>query len=89
MIRIGEMAGVDVDLLTTAYLLFRDGTICAHAPLEIATVRAEWVCRACGAGVTAAGVLRCGACGGAAALKQGDEILLEQIEMEVADVPAV
>ncbi len=88
VIRIGEMAGVDVDLLTTAYLLFRDGTLCAHAPLEIATVAAEWTCRECGTRIVPGAPLRCVACGGTPALRKGDEILLERIEMEVADVPA-
>lgn len=86
VVRIGELAGVDVDLLTTAYLLYRDGTVCARAPIEIATVHAEWTCRTCGVSVAHGGPLRCHRCGRPAALKQGDEILLERIEMEVVHV---
>jgi hydrogenase nickel incorporation protein HypA/HybF len=84
VIRIGELSGVEVELLETAYLTFREGTICAHAPLEIGSVPAHWVCRACGAVLPRGQVLRCQVCGGAGRLEQGDEILLERIEMEVA-----
>jgi hydrogenase nickel incorporation protein HypA/HybF len=83
VVRIGELSGVEVELLRTAYLTFRERTICARAPIEIEAVPAEWTCRACGAIVPRGGPLRCAACGGAAALARGDEIVLERIEMEV------
>ena len=83
LVRIGELSGVDIELLATAYLTFRHRTICAHAPLEITPVRPEWRCRACDAHVIGGKTLRCSACGGPAALRQGDEIVLERIEMEV------
>ena len=71
----------------------RDATkpapVCAQAPLEIATVSAEWTCRQCGIRIVPGAPLRCVACGGTPALSKGDEILLERIEMEVVDVPAV
>ena len=83
-LRIGELSGVDTELLQTAFMTFRDRTICARAALDIAAVPAAWACRQCGAAVPRGGILRCPACGGAAALRQGDEILLERLEMEVA-----
>jgi hydrogenase nickel incorporation protein HypA/HybF len=83
VLRIGELSGVEVELLTTAYLTFRERTICARAALEVATVPAAWACRTCGEPVRRGAALRCAACGGPAALLRGDEIILERIEMEV------
>jgi hydrogenase nickel incorporation protein HypA/HybF len=82
-VRIGELAGVEIELLQTAYQTFRERTICEHAPLEIRLVPAQWVCRTCGAAIDRGAVLRCALCDGAATLQQGDEILLDQIDMEV------
>jgi hydrogenase nickel incorporation protein HypA/HybF len=85
-VRIGELSGVEVGLLRTAYLLSREDTLCAQAELDVSVARVEWVCRECGASIDSEARLRCTACGGAATLRAGDEILLERIEMEVADV---
>ncbi|MCU0256546.1 MAG: hydrogenase maturation nickel metallochaperone HypA [Vicinamibacterales bacterium] len=85
-VRIGELSGVEPDLLRTAFELVRERTICDGATLQITSVAARWVCRACGRDVAAGGVLRCADCGAPARLAQGDEILLEQLELEVADV---
>lgn len=85
-IRIGEMSGVDIELLATAYLTFRAHTMCEHAPLEIIATRAEWCCRECGGPVARGAGFRCHRCGGAALLRQGDEILLERVDLEVPDV---
>lgn len=83
-VTIGELSGVDIELLLTAYLTFRDRTICERAPLEIRAVPARWRCAACRAPIARGAVLRCPGCGGAAALAEGDEILLERLELEVA-----
>jgi Zn finger protein HypA/HybF involved in hydrogenase expression len=40
-------------------------------------------CPACAAVIPAGAVLRCAACGASAKLLSGDEIILDQIEMEV------
>jgi hydrogenase nickel insertion protein HypA len=84
VVRIGELSGVDEGLLRTAYENLRAHTACERAAIEIAVVPVEWGCRACGGGVPREGPLRCPACGGAAVLRAGDELLLERIEMEVA-----
>ena len=84
VVRIGELSGVDPELLRTAYVTFRPRTVCENAALDVATVSASWVCRNCGRPVAPGGVLRCGACDAPAVLQHGDEILLERIEMEVA-----
>lgn len=83
-VRIGELSGVDVELLATAYGTCAAGTVCAEAALEVATVRARWACARCGSPIAEGAPLRC-RCGGAATLQQGDEILLERIEIDVDD----
>lgn len=83
VLRIGDLSGVEPELLHTAYVTFRERTICEHAALEIACVPPVWTCRRCGRRIREDGPLRC-ACGGAAELRQGDEIVLDRLEMEVA-----
>jgi len=82
-VRIGELSGVDCELLASAYEIFRPATICARAPLTIERVPARFNCGRCGRAIAAGEILRCPDCGGEARLSQGDEILLMRIEMEV------
>jgi hydrogenase nickel incorporation protein HypA/HybF len=83
-VRIGELAGVEVTLLQTAFETFRARTVCEGADLAIATVRAEWRCRSCGRALAPGAVLRC--CDRPAQLASGDDIFLDRIELEVHDV---
>ncbi|MCB9563958.1 MAG: hydrogenase maturation nickel metallochaperone HypA [Kofleriaceae bacterium] len=85
-VTIGELAGVDVPLLQTAYDTFRAGTVCADAELTIRQVAAEWRCPGCDTALARGAPLRCATCGRPARLTAGDEIILERIEMEVPDV---
>ena len=78
-IAIGDLAGVDCGLLATAYEVFRDGTLCERATLTIERIPARWECPQCGEEVS----LRCTRCGKPARLAAGDEIVLQQIELEV------
>lgn len=82
-VQIGELAGVDCDLLQTAYDTFRFGTICADAPITIERIAARWECPKCGAAFARGAILRCPGCSEPARLAAGDEILLRRIEMEV------
>jgi hydrogenase nickel incorporation protein HypA/HybF len=82
-VRIGELSGVDPDLFTTAYNTFRERTICDGAALYVTIVPARWTCERCGQRIAAGSVLRCDICGSAARLAEGDEIILDRIEMEV------
>jgi len=82
-VRIGEMSGVDPGLLDTAWKIFRVKTICEAAPLDVEIVAAEWQCSLCGAEVRRGGLLTCNTCGAPATLKQGDEIVLDRIVMEI------
>lgn len=83
-VRIGELSGVDAELLATAFRTCVGDTACAGAALEITPVGARWACGRCGSAVAPGAPLHCG-CGGAARLVQGDEILLERIEIDVDD----
>jgi hydrogenase nickel incorporation protein HypA/HybF len=83
-VRIGEQAGVDVDLFKTAYLTFRERTVCEAADLEVEIVPVEWACASCGERIARGQPLRCPSCLHPARLIGGDEIILDQIEMEVA-----
>ena len=88
-LRVGEYSGVEIDLLETAYRTFREHTVCAGAALQVERVAAVWGCPACqrtlgSKGLGPGGGLRCPTCGRPARLDQGDEIILERIEMEVA-----
>ncbi len=83
-VAIGELAGVDCTLLTTAFEVFREGTLCEHATLTIDRIAARWDCSRCGGPVASGGFLRCPLCNAPARLAAGDEIVLQRIELEVS-----
>lgn len=85
-VAVGELSGVDPELLDAAYKVFRARTFCRDADLEIRTVPARWICSSCGQPLVRGEALRCRSCQAPGRLAAGDEILLEQIEMEVSDV---
>lgn len=82
-VRIGELSGVDCELLATAYDVFRAGTICGGASMSIDRVPARWTCPDCGGEIPIGSPLRCPACDVPARLESGDEIILQRIELEV------
>jgi hydrogenase nickel incorporation protein HypA/HybF len=82
-VSIGELSGVEVDLLAKAYDVFRERTLLGDASLEIRTCPARWSCPKCERPIERGQVLRCDACDVPARLSAGDEIILERIEMEV------
>ena len=82
-IRIGELSGVEPELLATAYATFRERTICARAELDLQTIAARWECPDCGRAIGRGERLTCAACARPARLAAGDEIMLDRIEMEV------
>ncbi len=82
-VRIGELAGVESELLLSSYQVFRERTLCDGAELRITRTEALWICPSCGVRIPRGEVLRCGRCDLPARLAGGDEILLERIEMEV------
>jgi hydrogenase nickel incorporation protein HypA/HybF len=83
-VRIGELSGVDPELFQTAYDTFREGTICAKAPLALERVAATWSCPRCGVRIPPGAALRCAPCGVPARLDEGgDALMLNGIELEV------
>lgn len=83
-VRIGELSGVDPELFQTAYDTFREGTICAAAPLVLERVAASWSCPRCRTRIPRGAALRCAACDLPARLDEGgDALMLNGIEMEV------
>ena len=83
-VRVGELSGVDPELLQTAYDTFRAGTICEQASLTLTRVPATWSCPRCKAPIAKGAVLRCAACDVPAQLDAGsDALTLDGIEMEV------
>jgi hydrogenase nickel incorporation protein HypA/HybF len=85
-LRVGELSGVDAGLLRTAYELCVPGTLCAGAELRIEEVPARWQCPRCEREVAVGERLACPDCGVGVRLVQGDEILLETIDVEVEHV---
>ncbi len=83
-VRIGELAGVEIELLRTAFETFRERTVCDGAELAIDRVAAVWACPGCGKAIHPP--MRCDTCSRGAHLSAGDEIILDRIEMEVTDV---
>ncbi|HEX6052577.1 MAG TPA: hydrogenase maturation nickel metallochaperone HypA [Gemmatimonadaceae bacterium] len=83
-VRIGELAGLEVELFRTAYDIVSRDTVCDGAPLEVAVVPVQWACPQCHAPAPAGGRLVCASCGVPLRLVSGDEIMLDRIELEVA-----
>jgi hydrogenase nickel insertion protein HypA len=82
-VRIGELSGIEVELLTTAFEMFRERTICDGAELDVQLIAARWECPRCGHAIGRGHLLTCPACALPARLAAGDEIMLDRIEMEV------
>lgn len=82
-LRIGPLAGVEPDLLRSAFPLVVAGTSCEGAMIEIETTSVEVRCRNCDAISNARpNRLLCGRCGTwQVTLASGDEMLLARIEL--------
>ena len=85
-VKIGELSGVEADLLKTAFDTFRERTVCDGAELRIDRVPAAWACSSCKQEIALGSVLRCETCDEPARMIQGDEIILERIELEAPNV---
>jgi hydrogenase nickel incorporation protein HypA/HybF len=83
-VRVGELSGVDPELFRTAYETFREGSLCARAPLTVTRVAASWSCPRCRRAIARGAVLSCPECREPARLDDGgDALTLDGIEMEV------
>lgn len=83
-VALGELSGVEPDLLASAFGLFCEGTVCGGADLVLSRVPARWECTSCGVPRVRGEILSCPTCGVPPQLVAGDEITLRRIEMEVA-----
>lgn len=82
--RVGELSGVDPELLQTAYDTFRAGTICEKATLTLTRIPASWSCPRCGRAIARGEILRCPSCDVPARLDEGsDALTLDGIDLEV------
>lgn len=82
-LRVGELAGVEIYLLETAWSLVRERSLCDRVDLDIEFVEARWQCSRCDLELARGGLLSCPDCGSRAKLSAGDELVLARIEMEV------
>ncbi len=79
-VRIGVLSGVDPELFVTAYETFRPQTVCEDAELLLSRVAPRWSCAVCGHDIATGDRLQC--CGAPARLVEGDDLVLEQLELE-------
>lgn len=86
-VRLGALSGVDPYLFDTAFSTFREvNALYAEASLEIDAVPLAWACPRCSRPFEPGARLSCPDCDVPAQLVSGDEIILDQIEMEIDDV---
>lgn len=84
-VQVGELSGVEAELLGWAFEQLQEDTLCAGAPLEVVAVPARWECSACGRQVDRDGVLRCPECNAPARLAAGTELVLESLELQLPE----
>ncbi|MEW5892850.1 MAG: hydrogenase maturation nickel metallochaperone HypA [Pseudomonadota bacterium] len=86
-VRIGPLAGVVPELLTSAFPLAAAGHRCAQAELELTAAPIRVRCQTCGAESEAAiNRLLCAACGDwHTQVVSGDELLLESVELDLQE----
>lgn len=82
-VQIGELSGIETEMLREAFTVVRARTASAEAELEITAIAAQWRCGACDQIVDRGHRLSCPECRTPARLAAGGEILLERVEMEV------
>jgi len=83
VVSVGELSGVEPDLLAQAFIIAKLGTCCADAELKLERVAAKWLCSSCQAPLTQADELVCERCQAPGRLVQGGEILLMRVVLEV------
>jgi hydrogenase nickel incorporation protein HypA/HybF len=82
-VRVGELSGVEADLLVAAYDIAREGTLCSGASLEVTRVAAKWQCPSCSGVVDSRSGIQCPGCGAAARLVEGNEIFFDRMELDI------
>jgi hydrogenase nickel incorporation protein HypA/HybF len=82
-IRVGELSGVEAELLSSAFEIARTGTLCESTTLDVTREPARWACPSCDRTLEPETSLCCANCGVAGQLAAGGDLLFEQMEIEV------
>ena len=82
-ISVGELSGVEADLLASAFEIAREGTPLATTELQVNYVKAHWQCVGCSCDIDGQESLSCSRCGSPGRLTEGGEIMFESVELEV------
>ena len=82
-VRVGQLSGVEPELLRTAFELVRETTLAKGASLDIDYVQTRWGCAECGQPLEPRTRLRCTACGGPPKLLAGEELDLDSLELRL------
>jgi hydrogenase nickel incorporation protein HypA/HybF len=83
VVSVGELSGVEAELLESAFEIARESTSLKNTELAVTRVPARWRCASCSNEVNSRASLTCDACGGLAQLVEGGEILFESVELEI------
>jgi hydrogenase nickel incorporation protein HypA/HybF len=82
-ISVGELSGVEADLLSYAFEIAREDTLLRNTELQVAQVKAHWKCDLCSRDIDSRNGLICENCNSPAHLVEGGEIIFESVELEV------
>lgn len=85
-VRIGELAGVEPELLRRAYDALRETAGFPEAELWLVDEAAVWTCPLCGGELVRGAPLACTTCELPARLFRGGEMFLDRIEAVMNDV---
>lgn len=89
-VEIGDLSGVESELLERAFTVARAGTLAEEATLVLVRVPPRVRCTACGAETQVpANGLRCGVCDTwRVRVIDGEELILKRIELESTSIPS-
>ena len=82
-ISVGELSGVEAELLSYAFEIAREDTLLRTTELQVTPVSARWLCTGCARDVDSQKGLVCDSCGNPAHLVEGGEIIFESVELEL------
>ena len=82
-VSVGELSGVEAELLASAYEIARETTQLKTTELVLTKVAARWMCSVCERDIEHQKSLFCETCGAQGKLVQGGDILFESVELEV------
>jgi len=82
-VSVGDLSGVEAELLASAFEIARESTALRTTQLLVTRVKAHWQCTHCGQDIQGDEHLSCASCGGPARLTAGGDILFESVELEV------